>query len=426
MFKVLVIAYYFPPMGLSGVQRILKFVKYFPQNNWNPTVLTSAETGYFAHDPDLLKEIDPSVRIIRVKGNELNSKLSALGTIKIPGETTRKIINRINQFFNIPDNKVSWTKKALVEARKLLSEEQFDLIFVTAPPFSAFQLGAKLKKEFKIPLAIDYRDLWYGYQFSKYFTPYHSYRHKKLEYGVLKEADKIFVTNRRIKETQIETYKFLDSNDVVIIPHGYDPSDFEAAPIIKKKNSKMILTYTGSFYEFITPKYLLKAFALLKKERKDIADNVELHFVGAQTKELRKLSVKFGLEDNVKEFGYLTHIESVARIKSSDVLWLMVGYGKNSDTISSGKLFEYFGARKPILACLPEGALKSYAAQYGASYLSDPENIQNIKDCLIKIYSDYQLGNLPIPVEEFIEKFRRDFLTEQLTKELQFMVKNNL
>lgn len=426
MFKVLVIAYYFPPMGLSGVQRILKFVKYFPQNNWNPTVLTSAETGYFAHDPDLLKEIDPSIRVIRVKGNELNAKLSALGTIKIPGETTRKIINRINQFINIPDNKVSWTKKALIEARKLLSEEQFDLIFVTAPPFSAFQLGAKLKKEFKIPLAIDYRDLWYGNQFSKYFTPYHSYKHKKLEYSVLKEADKVFVTNRRIKEIQMETYKFLESNDIMIIPHGYDPDDFIAAPIIKKKNNKMILTYTGSFYEFITPKYLLKAFAKLKKEQPAITDNIELYFIGAQTKELKKLSVKYGLEDNVKEFGYLTHVESVARIKSSDVLWLMVGKGKNCDTISSGKLFEYFGSRKPILACLPEGALKIYSSQYGAAYLSDPENVSMIKDNLVKIYEDYQNGNFPTPNEEFIEKFRRDFLTEQLTKELQFMVKNNL
>lgn len=425
MFKVLVIAYYFPPMGLSGVQRILKFVKYFPQNNWKPTVLTSAETGYFAHDPDLLKEVDESVQIIRVKGNELNAKLSLLGTIKMPGEKTRKLINRINQFFYIPDNKVSWTKKALIEARKLLMNEHFDLIFVTAPPFSAFQLGAKLKKEFKIPLAIDYRDLWYGYQFSKYLTPYHAYKHKKLEYGVLKEADKIFVTNRRIKEYQMETYKFLDSNDIVIVPHGYDPTDFEIAPAIKKKNNKMILTYTGSFYEFITPKYLLKAFVLLKKERREIADNIDLYFVGAQTKELRKLTVKYGLEDSVKEFGYLTHIESVAKIKSSDVLWLMVGKGKNSDTISSGKLFEYFGSRKPILACLPDGALKSYAKQYGATYLTDPDNIENIKELLLKIYADYQINSFPIPNDEYIEKFRRDFLTEQLAKELQFMVKNN-
>ncbi|MFA6598029.1 MAG: glycosyltransferase [Ignavibacteriaceae bacterium] len=343
----------------------------------------------------------------------------------MPGEFTRKLINRISQFFFIPDNKVSWTKKAIIEARKLLSNEQFDLIFVSAPPFSAFQLGARLKKEFKIPLAIDYRDLWFGYQFSKYLTPYHAYKHKKLEYGVLKVADKIFVTNRRIKENQLETYKFLDSNDIVIIPHGYDPTDFESAPIIKKKNNKMILTYTGSFYEFITPKYLLIAFALLKKERKDITDNIELYFVGAQTKTLRKLTVKYGLEDNVKEYGYLTHIESISKLKSSDVLWLMVGNGKNDDTISSGKLFEYFGSRKPIMACLPEGALKSYASQYGAVYLSDPENVQNIKEILKKIYNDYQTNSFLKPNEEFIEKFRRDFLTEQLTKEFQFMVKNN-
>ncbi|MFA4922590.1 MAG: glycosyltransferase [Ignavibacteriaceae bacterium] len=343
----------------------------------------------------------------------------------MPGEKTRKLINRINQFFYIPDNKVSWAKKALIEARKLLTNEHFDLIFVTAPPFSAFQLGVKLKKEFKIPLAIDYRDLWYGYQFSKYLTPYHAYKHKKLEYGVLKEADKIFVTNRRIKEYQMETYKFLDSNDIVIVPHGYDPTDFESAPVIKKKNNKMILTYTGSFYEFITPKYLLKAFALLKKERREIADDINLYFVGAQTKQLRKLTVKFGLENNVKEFGYLTHIESVARIKSSDVLWLMVGNGKNADTISSGKLFEYFGSKKPILACLPDGALKSYAKLYGATYLVDPDNVETIKELLLKMYTDYQTNTFLIPNEEFIKKFRRDFLTEQLAKELQFMVKNN-
>ncbi len=29
--KVLIIAYYFPPMGLSGVQRTAKFVKYLPK-----------------------------------------------------------------------------------------------------------------------------------------------------------------------------------------------------------------------------------------------------------------------------------------------------------------------------------------------------------------------------------------------------------
>ena len=45
MFKVLVVAYYFPPMGLSGVQRTAKFVKYLPKYGWKPTVLTVGKTG---------------------------------------------------------------------------------------------------------------------------------------------------------------------------------------------------------------------------------------------------------------------------------------------------------------------------------------------------------------------------------------------
>ncbi|MBF8247681.1 MAG: glycosyl transferase family 1, partial [Bacteroidetes bacterium] len=37
--RVLIIAYYFPPMGLSGVQRTVKFAKFLPKFGWKPTVL---------------------------------------------------------------------------------------------------------------------------------------------------------------------------------------------------------------------------------------------------------------------------------------------------------------------------------------------------------------------------------------------------
>ena len=56
--RVLVIAYYFPPMGLSGVQRTLKFVKYLPQFNWQPTVLTVQPRGYLATDESLLEDLE--------------------------------------------------------------------------------------------------------------------------------------------------------------------------------------------------------------------------------------------------------------------------------------------------------------------------------------------------------------------------------
>ena len=69
MFKVLVIAYYFPPLGLSGVQRTVKFVKYLPSNNWSPTVLTCGDIAYYSYDNDLLDEVtNNDIKIVRVSG----------------------------------------------------------------------------------------------------------------------------------------------------------------------------------------------------------------------------------------------------------------------------------------------------------------------------------------------------------------------
>jgi len=114
MHKVLVIAYYFPPMGLSGVQRTLKFVKYLKQNNWEPTVITTENVAYFAHDESLQKELEETgVRVIRVEGSEPNSILSKHGTVKLPSEFVRKSFNRLSQIIFIPDNKISWAEKAL-------------------------------------------------------------------------------------------------------------------------------------------------------------------------------------------------------------------------------------------------------------------------------------------------------------------------
>ncbi len=424
MFKVIVIAYYFPPMGLSGVQRTLKFVKYMKDYNWEPTVITAAGTGYFAHDTSLLEEANQAgINIVRVGGKDIISRLAKKGTVKMPAEIIRKFLSRLSYTFFIPDNKKGWCKQAIVKAREILKNEKFDLIFVSGPPFSTFMMATELKEEFDLPLVVDYRDLWYGSQFAFYPTPMHKYLHKKWEYKVLKAVDKITVTNRRVKEKILDYYKFLTFEDVFIISHGYDPQDFENLVPIKKSNSKMILTYAGIFYDFLTPKYFLRAFKKLTIERPDVGANIELHFVGILRKENEKLIRKLGLQEFVKEYGYLSHKESLLKVISSDVLWLMVGNSRNIDTHSAGKLYEYFGTRKPILANIPEGALKTALTDYKSSFITSPDNIDEIKEALLKIYSLYISNQLPEPNEEFVLKHRRDVLTDQLTKQFQFLVK---
>ena len=185
----------------------------------------------------------------------------------------------------------------------------------------------------------------------------------------------------------------------------------------------MKLTYAGMFYESITPKYFLQAFKMLSVERPDIAANIELEFIGHLRKENKKLITELGLDEYIRDHGYLDHKETVRRIKKSDVLWVMVGKSRNADTITPGKLFEYFGTGRPILGCVVDGSAKTALQEYKASFITDPYNLEEIRDTLIRINDLYKNKMLPEPDNDFIEKHNRITLTEQLTKAFQFYLK---
>lgn len=424
MFRVLVVAYYYPPLGLSGVQRTLKFTKYMKDYNWAPTVLTTGKVGYFAYDTALLKEAEQAgVDIVRTEGLNPQAVLKRLGNITMPSTRVHKILGRISKTFLIPDNKILWSKKAAKKGRYLLSEKKFDAIYISVPPFSSIAPFIKLKELFNIPLFVDYRDAWLSNQFRFYPTPYHRYKHKKLEDNVLRNVDRIIVVNRVIKEDLLKNYPFLNFNDIDIIPHGYDQSDFDINKPLPKENNKMVITYSGTFYEGITPKYFLKAFKKLSEEYPSVAANIKLQFLGHFKKENRKLVKKFRLEKFIDEVGYLNHIEVVKRISSSDILWLMLPQKEEMKIVSPGKLFEYFGARKPIIACLPEGIARYSAEKYGASFLTSPNNINEIKKTIKNVHDLYIRKKLPQCNEEYVKELDRKIQVEQITKIFQFYLK---
>ncbi len=282
----------------------------------------------------------------------------------------------------------------------------------------------KLKQKFDVPIFVDYRDSWLLNQFRFYPTPYHKYKHKKIEDVVLRKIDRVIVVNRIIKENLLKNYQFLKFKDIDIIPHGYDQADFDNCIPLPKENTKMVITYAGIFYEDITPKYLLQAFKKLSLEEPDIAANIELHFVGHFKKENRKLVKKLKLESFVKEIGYLSHNEVIRRITSSDVLWLMLPNKIRMQNVSPGKLFEYFGARKPIIASLPDGIARNAAKEYGASYLTSPDDIEQIKTTLVEVHKNFIENKLPKYDEPFVESHNRKIQADQLVKIFQFYLKS--
>ena len=418
--KLLVITYYFPPSGGAGVQRVLKFVKYLPQYGWKPTVLTVTPTGYFAQDYSLLDELHRHhINIVRVGSLDPNRLFRKKGVVKMPSEHWRKILTFISDTFFIPDNKIGWKRKAKKVAFMLFEKTPFDVIFATAPPFTDFLIGQELSKHFGKPLVIDYRDSWHAYPFKYYPTPLHRVVNYNLEKSVLRSANRIITTNRRVKELLLRRYRFLSYDDVIILPQGYDPEDFNnCSPISTKNPDKMWITHAGVFYGDRTPKYFLKAIKKVFTDHPTLRNKIQINLIGVLQDSFRKIIKELDLVNEVIVTGYLEHSRCIQYLKSSDVLW----FALKNDTQSPGKIYEYIGARKPILACVNNGFIKQTVEETEAAFVVDPENPDEIANSIVHLYELYQSKQLPRPNENVVQKYNRFELTRELSNIFGFLV----
>src|SRR5947209_19682133 len=116
-------------------------------------------------------------------------------------------------------------------------------------------------------------------------------------------------------------------------------------------------------------------------------------------------------EQHVIATGYIDHSNCVRYLQSSDVLWLML----NNDRQSPGKLYEYLGARKPILACVPDGFIRQTIAEARAGVAVDPDDVDGIAKAIVQFYEQYEQERLPKPKEDVVSKYNRVDLTKELS-----------
>ena len=418
--KVLIIAYYFPPMGLSGVQRTVKFAKFLPKYGWKPTVLTVEPTGYYAFDETLLKEAEEAgVKIVRTRSYDVNRILKKQGVIKMPSEWMRKALQFIGDLFFIPDTKIGWKSIAVRTASELIKQERFDLLFATAPPQTDFLIGAALKRKFEIPLVLDYRDAWLEYPFKYFPTPLHRWWHAHLEKRVLKAADRVIVTHRRVKEGILRRHKAVDYNEVIIISQGFDAEDFPPMNADKHaKPVKMKIAHSGTFYADRNPVIMLHAIANVLKANPKIRGRIEVQFVGNVREEDKHLVKKLDLQNSVHFLGYLSHRECIKHIAESDVLWFVI----DNDYQTPGKLYEYFGSRKPLIASLVDGYTKQVIKESGAAICVPLKDIKAHENAISEQFKRFEQKKLERVPEAFAEKFNRLTLTSDLAKQFELLM----
>lgn len=425
--KVLMLAYYFPPMGLSGVQRTAKFVKYLPEFGWKPIVLTINPTSYFAYDESLLAELShPAIEIVRTDTKDL-TKVAATATgkrqFKMPSDQTQRFLSALSQLAFIPDNKIGWKKFAIEKASEILEREKdIEVIYSTAPPFSSHLIALELRAKYQLPTVLDFRDPWVENAAHVYWTPFHRRKHEALEEYVLTRADKIITANRALKELFLKKYfGQLQHKDISIIWHGYDAEDFRKAQPDNRIQRKLRFVYSGRFF-LSSPEPFFRGLKAAIEKEPALRENVEAYFVGIFPKEYIRLAEKFELKDVIEARGYRPHLDAVAELLKGDVLWAVLDDVRGTEVVTHGKLFEYVAARKTLFGIVPEGAARQFILEANG-VVAHPKQTSEIAQKILDLYTLWKQNALPVPTENFVQRFERRQLAGQLAKEFRQLIR---
>ncbi|MFN3638337.1 MAG: glycosyltransferase [Chloroherpetonaceae bacterium] len=423
--KALVIAYYFPPMGLSGVQRTLKFVKYLPEFGWKPIVLTITPTAYYAYDETLLRELDNSqIEIHRTETKDVTKTAASLSNsqqFKLPSGFMRRLMNLASQTFFIPDNKRGWKKFALQKADEIIAQHgDIDLIFSTAPPFTSHLIALELRKKYQLPTVIDFRDPWVENPLHIYPTPFHRRAHQRLEEQVVLGVDKIITVNRALKELFLRSYRGkLTHNDIAIVSHGYDANDFAHVPKARVNSGKLRFLHSGTLHSSErSPKPFFLGLKKAIEQNPELGEKVEARFVGLFPTEYMKFAKSLGLDGLVQVEGYKSHHDALAENFQADVLWATQSAVKHIETITQSKLFEYVACERTLFGIVPDGASKQFILEANG-VVAHPKFPDEIATKILDLFERWKSGTLPVPSKEVVVKYDRRNLTMQLAREFE-------
>ncbi len=442
--KVLIISYYFPPLGGGGVQRTLKFARYLPLFGWEPVILSVSNPDSPLWDHSLLREVPLDTKIIRVPSFEItrwerrffsvfksgtkssderrknifdSTSQANLTKPKLRG-LLKKIYLFLTSWLRIPDEKVGWLPSALLEGLSLINSEKIDLIYVTSPPHSSQLVGLLLSKFTHKPWVTDFRDDWLeDEQKTDQFSRFRWQLEKYLAEKVFNNASFVIANTEFQKELYKQNYPELKRIEAIY--NGFDAEDLNMAKQIENRwqDKKLHICHSGYLYSGTTfPLFeVLKDFFL---ENPDLRGKIQLDLVGFLEEEYRSWVIHNKLDEEIKSWGYVDHLSSINfLLKSHLLLYIVDSDGNFWKGEVAGKLYEYLACGKPILAFAPrEGESEGIIQRANAGWVLDLKDKQRAKDKLKELYSLFLKNELRVePDNLFIQGFERKNLTQKLS-----------
>lgn len=428
--RVLIVSYFYPPSNTIGALRVGKFSKYLPEFGWESLVLTPNGLEDTSLSTDLYSS--PMYRGDRIKQSKHISKRALRSYWKSSGaekndasvvmrEIKEKLMSGVRRISSLPivrlvlrDN-LRWILPAVFIGRDAINKHEVDVIFSSYAPASSHIVASMIHKMTGVPWVADFRDLWSNSTYVEKIEPLSS---------IEESFEKMIIcgstTLTTISDPLAEDLNGLHGKEVVAITNGFDVADYsrEISPA-----QKFTITYTGEIYAGKrNPTPLFEAISRLRTEKKISPENFEVRFFGSSVQRaIGPLLDAYGLQELVKTSGRIPLAESIDRQMESTVLLLLSWNDPRERGVLTGKVFEYLGAKRPILAVgLRGGTLDRLLTASGSGIMMNDS--QEIAD-ILSIWLDefYNLGEIRtyfLPRAEFIEQFTRREKARELAKVL--------
>ena len=429
MKRVLIITYYWPPSGGSGVQRWLKMSKYLPEYGWQPVIYTSENAEYPIIDHSLEKDVAPNIEVIRRPITEPYSAYKKfLGinkdeTVKM-GFIQEKEKDKnwksdlslwVRGNFFIPDARCGWVKPSVRFLKEYLNEHPVDAIISTGPPHSMHLIALKLKEALGLPWIADFRDPWteIDYYNDLHLTAWADRKHHRLEQEVLTKADKVVT----VAPDGARRLGRLGNRNVRTIYNGFDREDDTQMPV--NLSEQFTITYLGVLSKIQNPSNLWQALAELIKEDSGFDKNLKINMIGQIDSTVVSSIDENGLTQHVVYSPYMPHdqVSAVHRSSSLLLLLLMPDSEPRAKGLVTGKLFEYMASGRPILCIGPEdGDAARILKETGAGQTVSFEDKNKTKEIIKNLYQRYLKNDLPNNTNTTIEQYSRKNMAEKYAK----------
>lgn len=387
--KVLIVSLYFPPYNAMGSVRAGKLAKYLLSRGHDIRILTAERTGPMETLPlevpidrvlytpwwDVNAAPKALARILRrLRGQaphrDLIAKDKAKHAVGDQATEQRRGLSRFTVLYgsltNWPDARVGWLPFALLAARKHLKDWAPEIIYASRPPSTGLIVGRLLARRYGVPWVAELRDRWVDDPYRWYPGWRTRLEERFFEKPTLDAAAAIVTVSE--PWAQFYASKYVKPTEVVY--NGFDPEDYSGEPGLGAAGSDILnIVYTGQIYHGRRdPSALFRALQLMGAD----ADKVRIEFFGTEESLVVPLALRYEVSHLVAVRSQVPYLEAIAIQQRADVLLLMQWNDPKEQGNVPGKLFEYLGARRPILGLgLENGVPAAIIRERSAGFFSN-------------------------------------------------------